>query len=138
MDLRRINALVSGNDGANSGSTLGIDGLAAGDVEGDGHLFDVLLGIVKRTIATKGIGEGVYQLLLAFNTFEPGLCWDTSSTRLADGGYEKWFISFRVRDEKLGAIIVADCLFRIPHTEAFVFSLALVWVMSIFMPSRRG
>lgn len=93
-----MSALINGEDRSNRGNQMDGGGFVGRDVEDDDGLLYLPICAVRRAFATRGSGQGVYELLLAFRIFEPDLYWDKPSIWHADVGYEEWHISFLVSD----------------------------------------
>ena len=97
LDPQKLSVIHNDSDTPSAGSQA--DGHAHTDVDAQGtdDTFHSTIGAARRALAKNRTGEGMYKLLLAFQNFKPSLQWDRSYAWNADGGYEKWHISFSVR-----------------------------------------
>ena len=131
LDPQRLRALVDGKDSEMESNQMNTDGLTDSQVQHE----DFSIRIARKALAMEDIGKGLYEMLLAFQIFEPSLHQGRSSDSHAGVEHQRWHISFLVRNivSILAAGNTAEHLLRSPHFAAFVSSPVRlrVWLISM-------
>lgn len=91
LDPQKMRTLVESKSSGNLSDQMDVGGLTEIRLEDDGSSICA----ARRALAMGVTAEGMCQLLLTFNIFEP--CLEKSSHRSADVGHKSWDIVFLVR-----------------------------------------
>ena len=138
LDPQTLRALVDEKDSEMESGQMNIDGLTDIQVQNE----ELSIRSARKALAKGDIGEGIYEMLLAFQIFEPSLHQGKPSHLHTGVGLQKWHISFRVRNlvPFLAARNAAEHLLRSPHFAASVSSPVRMrlWLISMHSTSSSN